>query len=63
MSELIKMRETRNPRDIREEIADLLEMTEEERAFLNTVSLTYLISRLIDYTNTLEKALHKKQVI
>jgi hypothetical protein len=63
MSELLKMRQGRTPRDIREEIADLLEMTEEERSFLNTVSLTYLISRLIDYTNTLEKALHKKQII
>ena len=63
MSELVKMREGRTPRDIRKEIADLLEMTEEERIYLNSVSLTYLISRLIDYTNTLEKALHKQNVI
>jgi hypothetical protein len=62
MSELIKMRQGRTPRDIREEIADLLNMTEEERNFLNSVSLTYLIERLIDYTNTLEKALQNKIV-
>lgn len=53
-----------NPQTIREEIADLLKMNEEERSFLNSVSMTYLIQKLLDYTHSLEKEIagqHKKK--
>lgn len=46
---------------IREEIADLLKLGEEERQHLSTVSITHLVSSLIEYTKVLENGYSLKE--
>lgn len=40
---------------IRDEIADLLKMSKENREELDTISITYLVESLIEYTKRLER--------
>jgi hypothetical protein len=51
-----------NPIAIRENIADLLKLDQEERKDLHTKSITFLIESLITYTRQLETELKQNDI-